>query len=273
MRLSITQGNLTAGSRDASAAAASVTNADDKSIKSGLIVLKREDRQKIINVMNDARAQFQSNTLLWDEGGYRLCPLRNYATLKSMLEEQEVNFTEAVESLLARYNALKADYEARVNGLAIENPFPSYDDLEWGFTFRWSAMPIANPLEGKLKYLDPDAAQNLQKAMQIAVQVRLGEAQKEIISRLSEKVQNLKDRVEAESPRIHDSLIGKLQAEVRILPNLNITGDPEITRLIERVRVELSSLDLNGLRNSRQYLAAAAESANSVLDDLRSYRA
>lgn len=275
MRLSVSQGNLTASSSVVVRDAAAANNAEADALYGGVQVLRKEDRAEIISIVGQARTAFHARTLGWDEP-YRLCPLTAYPALKSKLEEYSNNFTDAVEKLASRYDELRATYEAKLGALSasdlsVEKRFPSEAALRSGFSFSVSALPLTNPNDFRLKHVDQATVSALRAGIEAAMTDRLGAANMEIVSRLRDLVQTVASRTKNPDGRIYDSLVTNIQEAVSVLPTLNVTGDAEIARLISRVRTELAGIDVKGLRTSRTYRAATAEAAGSVLDDLKSY--
>jgi hypothetical protein len=167
---------------------------------------------------------------------------------------------------------MRTDYLRRVNDLAQEIPFPTLAEMERSFEFEVRDMPIARLEDVRLKYVDPSTLDDIKQRINQQTTDRLREAQEEIIERLIERVQRVKVQTEKEEGRIFESLIGNIEEDVALLPALNITNDPEITRLIERVKTELTQYSVEDLRKDDKLREHAAQTAGSVLKDLRKFK-
>jgi hypothetical protein len=274
VRLNIGQAGLTAFSRTLSDEAAEKHEADRDSVRGVVQKLKPADRKEITRAINAARAVFYFNTLPWDNGAYRLCPLVLYDSLRRELSVVEEAFGEAVEDLVGRYDQLAKDYKRRVNDLASEVPFPSRQELATNFNFQLVEMPIANPAKVVLNNLGEAQLEELRSRVTADIDQRLEAAGHDIVFRLIELVQKL--RVQAgkdpKDTRFHKSLITNIEEAVTVLPKLNVTDNPEISRLITRVKNELASLDVADLKGNAKVRTKTEKVTSTILKDLKSYR-
>jgi hypothetical protein len=275
VRLYIGQGGLTSRSSTLTREAAEAHQADYRSVAGVIYILTAEDRKETTKAINEARAFFYANTLPWDDNAYRLVPVTRYAHLKRELQRIENEFSDSVERLLANYDHLRKDYLRRVNDLAQEVPFPTSEEFRAAFKFDLLEMPIASPHDIRLRHVNQTTVNELRTKVTAQMNDRLASAQAEIVERLKDRVRRLKEQTADKDSRLFKSLVSNIEEDVDVLPKLNLTNDPEINRLIERVRAELAGIDVTTLRGdskeAQKLRGHIHKTASSVLDDLQSY--
>lgn len=120
------------------------------------------------------------------------------------------------------------------------------------------------------------------QSVDLRIQDAETEARREVMRRLIEPVRHMASKL-AEAPKVkkdgtekadivfRDTLIGNIKSIVAIAPKLNITGDPEIDKLIKDVE-PLSAYDPDALREDKMQRKTAAEEAAAVLKRLEGYK-
>ena len=272
MRVIIGRAGAKARSKTLQREAAATHHADIDSLDTKVSKLARAALDPIVKLESAARSAFYFGTVRWDDNAYRLVPATRFAALMAELNDFKNRYYDAVQELVAQHPALEADYRKRVGSvLASETKFPDARTLRESYRFEIRQMPLADPNDLRLRHVDPRVVDEIKASVNDAYAERLAAAQQEVIERLRERVAAIKDAVSRKKGRLHDSLAANLDKEVEALPHLNITNDPEIARLIERVRSELGGLELSELKQSPKERRATAKVASSVLDDLKNF--
>jgi hypothetical protein len=252
--------------------AAATHHADLESLDMKVSKLARAALDTIVKLESAARAAFYFGTVRWDDNAYRLVPATRFAALMVELNDFKNRYYDAAEELVAQQAELAADFRKRVGPvLAAETRFPSAAELRASYRFEIRTMPLADPNDLRLRHVDPRVVDDIKASVNAAYAERLVAAQQEVIERLRERVAAIKDALSRKKGRLHDSLTANLDKEIEALPHLNITNDPEIARLIERVRAELGGLELAELKDSPKDRRATAKVASTVLDDLKNF--
>lgn len=272
--VTIKQGSVWGKSPTLANEAAEKHGADPASVSGSIIKLDKTVRAAIVNIMGQARQVLYKHTLPWDDGGYRLCPIAQYETLKRELLALQNAFYDAVQDVLDRYEELRADYHRRVPGiLAQEVPFPTYQEMQSSFRFELRELLLADPNDIRLNNVSDSVVAEIQAKVQAATNARVGSASELIVKRLIERVERVAEQCGKEKGKIYETLITNIQDDMAILPDLNITNDPKVTALIDRVRSTLAGLDFEDIRRDQGTRLHAAKLAENVLDDLRSFTA
>lgn len=271
-RLYIGQPGKARHSRTLGDEAAEKHKADRKSVRGIIQILQNNDLDEITNIVNAVRiGSFYRRTTAWDDNAYRLLPLAQFMDLKREFDGYKADFDKAVDKLVDRYDELKKNYYKRVNDLADEIPFPTKEQLKAGFQLQLITLPIAKVDDIRLKHMPAQAVEDLKREVKEDMAARLKDAQEEIIIRLIEVVSKMDGQLKKEDGRLFKSLVTNIKKQVEVLPALNVTGDADITRLINRVTRELTNVDIESLREDEKAKAQTVKVTASILKDLRDY--
>lgn len=271
VQLSIRQAGISARSRTLSREAADAHEADRDSVHGVILKLSKETLSPLQAIINPAREFHLANTLPWGKNGERLIPVTRYAHWKRELTIKQNAFNDEVEEMLSHYPTLRKDYMRRVNDLAQEIPFPTLQEMQGNFGFELQEQPLPNLNDLRLNHLDPKTVEDLKVRITNAMAERLEEAHRDIINRLFAVVARVHEQTGKEDGRLFETLRTNIEEAVDVLPKLNLKNDPEITRLITRVRTELASIDVVTLRNDPKERAKTSKLAGSILNDLKHY--
>lgn len=282
--LSIGAKGMHAKSKTLSEEAAATHQADQASVAGIVAKFSEGDLSGMTKIISRARANMYLYTLPWGDNADRLCPVQNFPTLKELMATDRLAFMDEVEKLVSLHPDMERDYIRRVGKvLAAELPFPTKQQLRGNFRFELRMMPLRDPLDADLRLQHVSAKQvaELKDAMASQMNDRLVEAQSTIAERLfvvANRIKETCDRIDDQgkgkdgkqkAARVHASLVTNLQLAVEILPALNLTHDPEVARLIERVKAELGGLDVEVLKKDEKTRKAIGKAASSVLDDIK----
>lgn len=246
---------------------------DRNSAAAVVVKLEAECRKEITQAQNQARALIESKSLPWSRTGFRLIPIKNLPELMVEMSKISNKFYDGVTNLLNNYDHLRTDYLRRVNDVADEIPFPTKEQIKSGFKFDFITMPLPNVEDIRLNHVSEEVVEEIRSSTVQGFNDRLQEAQSEIVERLIQLVLHVKDQCDKDpkETRFHKTLITNIEDAVEILPSLNITNDPKITKLIEKVRDNLTGIDVEDLKKDASYRSATVQIASSVLKDLKKY--
>lgn len=273
VRVPIKMRGLTAKSQILTEEAADARDGDRDSYSAGVKKYSVDTLSPIIHIVNEARSFHGKNTLPWADTGFRLIPVERLAFWQRVLTEKQGDFIEETEALFGRYAQLRRDYVRRIHDgrIVSELPFPTLEQLRHNFDFRLMMQPIANPDDLRLKHVDPKTVAELKARATADMAAILEESHKDIINRLFKVVSKIHEQTNNADGRLFKSLVANLEEAVDVLPALNLSNDPEIKRLIGRVRTELTNINLESLKVNEKERIKTAKVAGSILSDIKSY--
>ncbi len=205
-----------------------------------------------------ARKVHDDMTLPWRDDGYRL--LRSDKFLahseamrkqRALVEAERDRFIEAYPGYCRNApDRLKQMYEAR--------DFPSVEKLTKRFKFKVDVMPVPDGADFRVDLADEHLA---------AIRLQIdADTRANTLRPLLEPLSRMVERLAKPEQVFRDTLVTNIQDILKLIPE----GDPEIDRLIERVK-ELTRHDAQVLRDSKSTRQATAVKANEILATMSGY--
>lgn len=242
------------------------------------VLLPKQALAEIQNIVSEARQEHYFITLPWDDNGYRVLPAAAYIDHVDKMRSLSNRFTAAVDGLSRQFLILIDQAKTRLGGLFRERDYPTPDELRAKFSFETKVMPL--PEAGDFRVaLGDEEKDRIKRQITAAVEASLKVGSRELWFRLYEAVQHMADRLTAykvtgngvEHP-FRDTVVTNLVKLVDVLPKLNITNDPELERLANRVRTSLL-VDPKELRTSESVRSETAKAAADIAQHMAGYMA
>ena len=281
---------------EATAKAAQRHNADEDlvSVVKTIINGKNSLYKKIKKIKGVIRNYHLSATGAWQDDGFRIIATKRYAQWLETVEALIAEFNEAVEEFVGAYADLKLEAQVKLGDLFDESLYPSEDAVRRAFSvvIETEVLPdrtntIIDLDQERTDKIVADAKSLDEKRTKILTE----ETHKTIRSALENMVEKL-ETFGDENPgkkrdrSFKDSLVGNMATLADALPGLNITGDPKLDKLAQKIAAKLTVVEAEGLRGKkrsgpgdkrpkarREAEAAKAretvtEDAKEILDDL-----
>lgn len=205
-------------------------------------------------------------TLPWTDDGWRVLPTAIYDAYRAGVEERKDKAMGLVYELNRSFPRLKEEAKGHLNGSYHDEDYPT--NLLDHYGVRMDVQPI--PQGDNLRVaVDKDELRRLQKNIESRVQAKMNGAMMDLWERLRKAVDYAAARLSDPKARIYDTLVTNIKDLVEVLPNLNITGDPELDRMASDVKEQLTSFRPDALRRSavaRAKVAAKAKDALKKID-------
>ena len=236
------------------------------------VLLASEHREAYKKVAREAYSYHRANTLPWDEGT-GLLPASKFWKYNEEMERLKREAETHAEAFATEYrkqwdNGL-SEYRKALGDLFDKEdyPEPSHVRAKFGIKIRVSA--ITNPNDFRVQL--GSGGEKVRQQMLEDMKVDLQEAMKEPYRRLFKAISKIHDRISEADAKFRDSLIDNAKELVEILPELNVTNDPELTKLIDAVKKELCVHDVDALRKDKKYRSEVAKSAAEILKGMQGY--
>jgi len=198
-----------------------------------------------------ARQYHYSMTTPWGDKGERVLPATLFDEYTTVMEQYKREFDARVRTLHEAYPRLVQ--EARVNCGTLYDPkdYPSDVRDRYFFKVTFDAISTADDFrvtlsEAHLKQIREDI-----ESEQLG---KLKAAQADLWDRVREIVENIRDTCSKDKPRIYDSMMEKTAHLIKVLPALNLNGDPELARVAQDMQgllVPTSTIKANAAVRSR----------------------
>jgi|LakMenEpi03Aug12_release.lakeMendotaPanAssembly.Ray.scaffolds.fasta_scaffold00761_16 hypothetical protein len=235
-----------------------------------------------VHAMTSAiRQMVYQNTMAWGSvDGTRLLPVGNYlaftATFRRMLTEREA----AVERFLSAYPRLKEEAKLFLpNGLYKEDDYPDVDTLRGKFACSVEMGPVPTD-DFRVQLGDAELAQ-IKADVVARTEASMRDAMREVWQRLYDRVKHMADKLQAiddtadvegrGKARLHESTIENIREICELLPRLNITNDPDLEAMRQRVADSLGTVETDALKADPLFRERTKTEAQSIMDAMATF--
>jgi hypothetical protein len=223
-----------------------------------------------------ARMILWENSLPWKDDGWRLLPSAAYMTFSAKIREQHAALDAAVDALLARYDELKKQARADLNGLYREQDYPSPADVRARFGIAVEFAPLPSGNDFRLELPDEERrviADSVTRRVAEAIDVAMRDAWDRLYQAVRHMGERIAARAEAERaegkdgklPPFHRSVVTNLIETAEALGALNVTGDPSLEAMRQRVIEELGGFSVEDIKTDDLARIEAAARVDSIL--------
>jgi hypothetical protein len=186
---------------------------------------------EIYRLHAEARSEHYRLTLPSNDNGARLLPVARQVEHAKLMADYATRVGQSLHEFVAAYPAERAAAPARLNGLFVEGQWPATAaEVEAKFRFSFRYLPV--PTEGQWSEWMADAA---------------AEAQADLREQLAKAVTLVADRL-SKPGRTFASLTGNLAELLALVPDLNLSADPQIAALADGAKALLEH-DTDTLRD------------------------
>jgi hypothetical protein len=156
----------------------------------------------------------------------------------------------------------------RLNGLFDRDEYPTESQLKKKFRFEHVLLPIPSSKDFRLEVNELEKQKFETKLAEISKS-----AVRDVYDRIHGNLKHLKERLEStDTKRLHASMLENLSDLVDIIPKLNITNDPALDTMCDRLREEIvEQTDIEALRSNGVERKLIASRASDILNDMRGY--
>lgn len=225
------------------------------------------EHQNILKLRNAWRVWNYDNTLPWGNDGSRVIRSAGFMDYASEYQTHRQAFEAACEAFYEAYPRLVAEAEYKLNTLFDPNDYPHVDTVRDRFRVRMTTYPLPNAEDFRLiDGIPPEEVQRLRDEAVAGLNEQVTLAIKDLWGRLHTVVSAMSDRLnvadDGKPLKFHDTLVTNIEDLLDRVPQLNLTGDPEIveitTAMRELVAHEPSTLREDMLVRDEVSKAAAA---------------
>ena len=129
-------------------------------------------------------------------------------------------------------------------------------------------MPLADASSIVLD-LESSVLDDLRKQVESQTTAALAKGQKALYARLAAAIQRIATQCGKEDGRIYDSLTGNLDEMLKVLPDLNLSGDPQFAELCRQAQeLVVSPVAIKTIPEVRQSVASKAD---EILASMRAF--
>lgn len=243
-------------------------------------LLKKEALSELQRIAGAARATFYEMTLPWISDSERIIANDGYLNLVAAINKHVAEYQNAREDFIASYQRHVDEARVMLNGMFNEADYPPVSTLRDKFKMEVKTMPIPTGDDFRVS-MSEYQAERIRAEIERTVANATTEAIRDIYERVADVSAKMIERLNAYTPgtpgkraegTFKDSLVGNVRELISILPALNITGDPALAEIANRL-APIAEHDAQVLRDSEETRKAVAEEAQAILDHVSDFLA
>ena len=194
----------------------------------------------------------------------RILPTARFDEYMAIMRLRKPERQALVDSFIQNYDHWLA--EARIARTGLFNPaeYPSRHRAAARFTFTLSAEPVPHRDDFRIALSAPDM-EEMQASLDSRLSGAADTARNELLERIVKPLVIIVERLSDPDAKFRDSLIGNLVEIAEAIPDFNITDDPGIEAVRQRITNGLGKIQPESLRSSRSDRSRAASEANNIL--------
>jgi len=243
-------------------------------------LLSRDALAEINKVAGEARDDHYARTAPWFDNGSRILSAKGYLAYAAAMQKHKAKFDAAVASFSAGYSAYVDAAKARLNGMFKAEDYPDPSEIAARFSFGYSIMPMPDADDFRVD-VGEAAAEAIRADIKARTDKAIGDAMGDVFKRVCDKVGHMatklaetreNDKGDKLAAIFRDSLVENVRELAALLPSLNITNDPLLASVADRMTA-LCRYDAEALRDDASARAEIAKAAAAIVDDVSAYMA
>lgn len=233
---------------------------------------------KIVHQMAASLRHFvYSRTLPWtsaSEGAQRGERLIASAVAMDFLQElkgHKKEYDDAVRALVAVWDLRVGQAMQNLGLLANSTDYPTADTIPEMFSVRVDMRPIPTYADFTRLNIPVQLAQGLAARHAATAQVQVTNAMNEMRDRMLTELERINTQMSkhanGEKTRLYESLITNMQGLVQMARNMNLTGNPKLAELADRIEMKLLKHPVQVYKDDPAKAAALASDARVLATD------
>lgn len=268
--LSVSMFGVRKTDKNESNALASAKHTTSNSVSVVKSLFDKSDIAEIKALATKARDVHNKYTLPWNDQGQRLLPTSVFSKYDANMCNIKSDFDYMVNMFRSKYDDLKLEAQSRLGDLYNDADYPSVDDVcsRFGIHTSISPMPVADDF--RINNMSDADIQSVKKAYELELQDKMKQSQASLLQRLFETINHLREILNNDKGSFQKSSHDKIVDLINIAPSLNVTNDPDINNLINRLSLacEVNNFDADACRQHMSVRKKTAKMYDGAVEDI-----
>lgn len=246
----------------------SEAGAEDDAARVNKHLVPKEALKKVSNAQGQIRLHFYDRTLPWKDNGDRVLTrvmfqrfIEEHGALKEIFNDAVLDF------LKNEYPVIVQKAEFRMGELFKRDDYPTPRELRDKFYANLDIDGISEAKDFRVQ-IDKEERKRVQSEIEEAMQRRIVEAQRHVWERLAVTMGHFTERMKTKDAKFKAATIDNLSELADILPGLNVTGDPELNDLANRIKSLVGGCDAKVIRENEKTRKAIGKEAATIMADI-----
>jgi hypothetical protein len=234
-------------------------------------VVPKEALADITTAYNALKAHRDRHTLPWYDKGPRIMTRNIFELFMSGYGELERQYNAAVEEFITvRYPPVRDQAAFRLGDLFNDKDYPPPEELRKKFRVDLDIDGITEPEDFRIALPEKELNQ-LKATMERSIERRLSDAMQDVWLRIAELLEHYIEKMNDGEAIFRDSTVNNLVDLMNILPGLNVTGDPKLREIRQRIMETIGDYQPDDLRKDDSLRAAAAKEAREIRESMNAH--
>jgi hypothetical protein len=199
------------------------------------------------------------HTSPWDEGQRLLSGKARQAYDERIIEFRQ-EYDKLADEFIVQYPNWIEQAKIMHAGTFDQSDYPEPATCREQFGVNLCYFPVPKP-----EHFNNEMKELYGHALVAITEKKVGEAVQNAWERLLKPVTAMAERLSSPDSVFRDSLVENVKEMTALIPELNLTNDPELAKAAELIEKQLGELSPDTLRESKVQRKAAAEKANEIL--------
>jgi hypothetical protein len=226
---------------------------------------------EVDSVATAAGADHRRRTLPYTDNGSRLLKATALDDYGRAMREWEGKYMAAVDRLIEKWDEAVEDGIRRQGTMGKRSDYPTKGQLRDRYAFGFIVLPVPVGQDLRIDIADEQLARlqaEIDRTTRAAYAATTANIAERIKTRIAYTLKKLTGtRPDGRPDIFRDSLIENIREDVDFLPSLNLTDDPRIAELIDRMRRDLADLSPEGLRINGRLRVETTKKAEAILSE------
>jgi hypothetical protein len=236
-------------------------------------LLARHSLADVSSVVTKARGIHSAMTRPWEDDGARIIVLRKYQDYVTKMSLLKKDFEKAARDFVKLYPQMKAEAPALLGNMFNENDYPSASALKEKFSFDLETRDVQTAGDFRAKIND-ETTKAIVADIEKRTKDRLSRVMNENWLEVYKVVEAMSIRLKSygnEYGSLRDAMIENIKEVAALLPDLNLTNDPALIDIQQRLVRELCAHSVEDLRKDVKARTAVAKSAKDIMKQVKDY--
>lgn len=249
-------------------------NATEDAGRYNKLLIAAEHLKTLNSLVSRARALHYSMTRPWADDGPRILPNVLYTKFANEFRTLQREFAAAADAFCAGYPKFIAERKAKLNGMFNEADYPKVSDIRSKFNLDLTVLPFPDVADFRAD-IDDETMDDLRREITQSTSGVVDKAMEataseiiETVGHMAEKLKEYGTAKEGERKFFLDSLVGNVRELAELLPAFNLTGDPKLDKIVDRIKRELCVEEAATLRKDAKARAVVQKSADQIVAEV-----
>lgn len=240
-----------------------------KSANRGSLAVKKTRLPKAMQpfkkLRGEARRFINSMTLPGISPDLRILPASRLATVQQTIAEFQARDEALIKKLVEEYETHKMQDRVDLGDCFLESDYPPRENLSQFFGINLIVCDMPKGDYERVAGLSEAAVQSMQDSHQKLLAEIGASAKSEVYKQLVKLIGHIAEKLsDTNAKAFHESTFTNLTEYLALVPDLNITNDPELAAMATEAKEKLS-LSMRIVKDSQFLRADAAEKAKDIL--------